>query len=122
VLAERMRQLGTTTPAFGQPTTSLTNVPGDTDVPTAMDMVNAPVDAHEITVRTARSVVETAEDRGDVGTADIATERIEAHRRPSGCCEPPPLDARFLISSTVPAGVPIGQARRLQALGCTSIS
>lgn len=81
VLAERLRQLGATTPAFGQPMTSLTDVAGDSDVPVAMDMVNALVDAHEIVVDSARAVVETAQARGDVGTADIATERIEAHEK-----------------------------------------
>jgi starvation-inducible DNA-binding protein len=79
VLAERIRQLGSPTPAFGEPLSSLTTVSGDRDVPAAMAMVDALVDAHEIVAESAHAVVELAEERGDRATADIATERIEAH-------------------------------------------
>lgn len=81
VVAERVRQLGETTPPFGAPMASLTLVAPDDEVPAAMDMVRGLVEAHEATVLAARAVVTVAEEGGDVATADIATARIEAHQK-----------------------------------------
>jgi starvation-inducible DNA-binding protein len=80
-IAERVRQLGADTPPFGGPMASLTAIPQDADVPAAMDMVRGLIDAHEAVIRTARDVVAVAEEDGDVGTADLATKRIEAHQK-----------------------------------------
>ncbi len=80
-VAERVRQLGADTPPFGAPMDSLTAVRADTDVPAAMDMVRGLIDANEAVARAARDVVTVAEEQGDVATADLATERIEAHEK-----------------------------------------
>ncbi len=81
VIAERVRQLGADTPPFGAPMDSLTAIRADTGVPDAMDMVRELIEAHEMTSRAARAVVTVAEEQGDVATADLATERIEAHQK-----------------------------------------
>jgi starvation-inducible DNA-binding protein len=80
-IAERVRQLGADTPPFGAPMDSLTAVRADTDVPAAMDMVRGLIDANEAVARAARDVVTVADEQGDVATADLATERVEAHEK-----------------------------------------
>ena len=80
-IAERVRQLGVDTPPFGAPMDSLTAVRADAGVPTAMEMVEQLIEAHEAATRAARDVVSVAEEQGDVATADLATERIEAHQK-----------------------------------------
>lgn len=80
-IAERVRQLGADTPPFGASMASLTGIGQDSEVPAAMDMVRGLIDAHEATSRAARDVVTVAEEQGDVATADLATERIEAHQK-----------------------------------------
>jgi len=81
VIAERIRQLGADTPPFGTPMDSLTAIRADSGVPPAMDMVLELIEAHEMTSRAARAVVVVSEEQGDVATADLATERIEAHQK-----------------------------------------
>jgi starvation-inducible DNA-binding protein len=80
-IAERVRQLGADTPPFGSPMDSLTAIRADTGVPRAMDMVRELIEAHEMTSRAARAAVTVAEEQGDVATADLATERVEAHQK-----------------------------------------
>ena len=80
-IAERIRQLGADTPPFGSPMDSLTAIRPDTGVPRAMDMVRELIEAHEMTSRAARAAVTVAEEQGDVATADLATERVEAHQK-----------------------------------------
>lgn len=80
-VAERVRQLGAETPPFGKSMATLTSVPDDDSVPDAMQMVRALIDAREAVVATARNVVETAEERSDVATVDIATQLIVDHEK-----------------------------------------
>lgn len=81
LIAERVRQLGATTPPFGQPMAMLSSIDPDEGVPRAEDMVRGLIAANEAVALTARDVVTVAEERGDVASADIATERIEAHEK-----------------------------------------
>jgi starvation-inducible DNA-binding protein len=81
LIAERMLALGHTAPASYAEFSSLSTVTDEPGVPDAMDMVRNLVDAHETVVRTARSVVKSAEAAGDVATADLATTRIEVHEK-----------------------------------------
>ncbi len=93
VIAERVRQLGADTPPFGAPMDSLSAVRAESGVPSATDMVRELIDAHEVVGRAARDVVTVAEEQGDVATADLATERIEAHQK-----------ALWMLRSTVEDG------------------
>lgn len=81
VVAERIRQLGARTPAFGEPLSSLMAVDERMEATEAMAMVEDLTLANEAAAVTARDVVSIAEEKGDVATADIATERIEAHEK-----------------------------------------
>jgi starvation-inducible DNA-binding protein len=80
-IAERMLALGYPAPASYAEFSSLASVSDEAGVPEAMQMVRNLVAANETVVRTAREVVATAEDAGDVATADLATVRIETHEK-----------------------------------------
>lgn len=80
-IAERIRQLGSPTTPFGEPMSGLASIDDDGGVPFALDMVRYLSDAHLQTAETAMTVVALAEDRGDVATVDIVTERIVAHEK-----------------------------------------
>ncbi len=81
VIAERVRQLGADTPPFGAPMDSLAAVRPDIGWPTAMGMVHELIEANETVSRSALDAVTVAEEQGDVATANLATERIEAHQK-----------------------------------------
>jgi starvation-inducible DNA-binding protein len=81
VIAERIRALGFMAPGSYAEFGRLTSVPEDEGVPEAMDMVRRLAESHEIVIRTAREIVELAEEADDVATADLATQRIEVHEK-----------------------------------------
>lgn len=80
-IAERIRSLGHYTPGGFGAFSKLTSVSEADDVPTANEMVAHLVDGHETVVRSARTLVETAEDIGDQATADLATQRLQVHEK-----------------------------------------
>jgi starvation-inducible DNA-binding protein len=80
-IAERILALGYPAPASYAELGRLASVPDDPTVPEAMEMVRRLVDGHETVIRTARDVVRAAEASEDVGTADLATVRIETHEK-----------------------------------------
>jgi starvation-inducible DNA-binding protein len=80
-IAERILALGHPAPASYAELGRLASVPDDPTVPEAMEMVRRLVDGHETVIRTARDVVRAAEASEDVGTADLATVRIETHEK-----------------------------------------
>ena len=81
LIAERIRALGVFAPgsyaAFGR----LASVTDTDGVPKALDMVRLLVEAHETVIRTARNVVNAAEDAGDQATADLGTQRLQGHEK-----------------------------------------
>lgn len=81
VVAERIRSLGVPAPATYREFTKLSVISDDQDTPDAMEMVRRLTEGHEAVVRTARALVKTAEEAGDVATADLATQRIEVHEK-----------------------------------------
>jgi starvation-inducible DNA-binding protein len=80
-IAERIRALGHLAPGSYGEFAKLASVTDEEGAPEAMEMVRRLVDAHETVIRTARHLVKTAEEAGDVATADLATERIEVHEK-----------------------------------------
>ena len=80
-IAERIRSLGHPAPGGFSSFASLSSVADTDGVPEANDMVALLVEAHETVVRTGREVVETAEQAGDVATADLATQRVQVHEK-----------------------------------------
>ena len=81
VVAERIRALGFMAPGSYREFSELGSIDDDGGNPEALDMVRQLVDGHEAVIRTARTLVKTAEAAGDVATADLATARIEIHEK-----------------------------------------
>lgn len=81
VIAERIRALDSLAPGSSTEIAALTSVEEGGGSPEALEMVARLVAGHETVIRTAREVVETAEEGGDVATADLATGRIEIHEK-----------------------------------------
>ncbi|MCA1556731.1 MAG: DNA starvation/stationary phase protection protein, partial [Acidobacteria bacterium] len=81
LLAERIRALGLYAPATYKEFGRLTSIAEEDGVPAAMLMVRLLVEGHETAARTARSVINTAENAGDAPTADLLTERLQVHEK-----------------------------------------
>ena len=80
-IAERIRALGHLAPGSYSEFARISSVQDEEGAPEAMEMVRRLVAGHEAVIRTARELVATAEDMGDVATADLATARIEVHEK-----------------------------------------
>ncbi|HLL76120.1 MAG TPA: Dps family protein [Pyrinomonadaceae bacterium] len=81
VIAERIRTLGLFAPGTFSEFTALASIKEEAGVPAAMRMVRQLVDGHEAAARTARGVLETAENANDAPTADLLTERLQVHEK-----------------------------------------
>lgn len=75
-VAERIRALGDVAPGTYKDFASLTSVTEDKSLPDAKGMVKNLVLGHEAVVKTARNVLQVANEAGDDATADLATQRI----------------------------------------------
>ncbi len=80
-IAERIRALGYLAPSSYAELGQLSSVADEEGAPDAMEMVRRLATGHETVIRTARGLVEVAEEAADVATADLATERIEIHEK-----------------------------------------
>lgn len=78
-LAERVRALQMQAPSSFAQFVRLASVREEEGAPRARDMVAALVADNEQVSRVARQVVATATDLDDMGTADLATRRAQAH-------------------------------------------
>ena len=81
LIAERIRALGHFAPGSYGAYAKLSSIPETDGVPPALEMVKLLVDAHETVIRTARSVVQLAEQVGDQATADLGTQRLQLHEK-----------------------------------------
>jgi starvation-inducible DNA-binding protein len=80
-IAERIRSLGHPAPGSYSAYSRLASVEDTDGIPEATQMVRLLVEGHETVVRTARSVLATAEEAGDQATADVATQRLQVHEK-----------------------------------------
>lgn len=80
-IAERIRALGHMAPGSYSEFGRLTSIPDEEGVPAAEDMVRRLAEDHQRLVRSARPLVEKAEEAGDVATADLVTGRILIHEK-----------------------------------------
>jgi len=80
-LAERIRALGHPAPGSYTAFNRLANVKDTEGVPRATDMLRVLVDDQETVVRTARKLLAKANEAGDDGTADLATQRLQVHEK-----------------------------------------
>src|SRR5690554_2477139 len=83
-IAERIRALGYNAPGSYAEYTRLSSIaeePGATQAPAWQEMVQQLVDGNEAVCRTARSVLDIADDADDAPTEDLATQRLQLHEK-----------------------------------------
>ncbi|HVH32822.1 Dps family protein [Tahibacter sp. UC22_41] len=80
-VAERIRSLDVVAPGSGAQFAKLSSIKEETGVPEWRDMVAQLVDGHETVARTAREVFQLADKASDQPTADLATQRMQAHEK-----------------------------------------
>lgn len=80
-IAERIRALGHHAPGSYAAFSRLSTISETEGVPKATEMVKLLVEGHEALVRTARKVLGVANEAGDDGTADLATQRLQIHEK-----------------------------------------
>lgn len=80
-IAERIRALGSKTPASYAAFTKLKSIDEEVGHPNAKEMVKQLVLGQEAVIRLARSLYETVNSSNDEATMDLLTERIEVHEK-----------------------------------------
>ncbi len=80
-IAERIRALGHRAPGSYSEFAELSVIEEDRDSPDANEMIARLVAGQEAVVRTARDVIKLAGDAGDEPTADLLTQRMQAHEK-----------------------------------------
>lgn len=81
VIAERIRALDVYAPGSYSQFGKLTSIPEESGVPEWKEMVQQLVDGHETAARTARATIKIADAADDQPTADLGTQRTEAHEK-----------------------------------------
>jgi starvation-inducible DNA-binding protein len=81
LVAERIRALGFPAPGTYKQYAALSSISETEGVPEAMEMVRQLVKGHEACAKTARGVFPGADDAGDEPTADLLTQRMQAHEK-----------------------------------------
>jgi starvation-inducible DNA-binding protein len=80
-IAERMRALGVKAPGSFSEFAALTSITEETGAPAADAMIGQLLSDHTAVSRAALQAVAAAEERGDVATADLATQRVMQHEK-----------------------------------------
>lgn len=81
LVAERIRALGHAAPGTYKKYAELSSIEETEGVPEAMEMVRQLVKAHEACAKTARSVFPLSDKASDEATADLLTQRMQAHEK-----------------------------------------
>ena len=80
-IAERIRALGHRAPGSYREFAALSGIDEDEDAPGATTMIERLVAGQEAVVRTAREIFPLVDDAGDEPTADLLTQRMQAHEK-----------------------------------------
>lgn len=80
-IAERIRALGFHAPGTYKQFIELTSIKEEANVPPATEMIKQLVEGHECAIRTLRELFPLVADNHDEGSADLLTERLEAHEK-----------------------------------------
>ena len=80
-IAERIRALGPKAPASYAEFNKISPVEDAAGSPAAEEMLRQLLADHRTLARAAQAVIETAEASEDVGSADLATQRIRSHEK-----------------------------------------
>ena len=81
LIAERIRALGHPAPGSYKAYAKLTDIPEETGVPKAEDMIRNLVTGQESVVRTARKLFRVVDKAHDQPTADLLTQRMQLHEK-----------------------------------------
>lgn len=81
LIAERIRALGFPAPGTYSEFAKLGSIKETPGVPKAEEMIRLLVEGQEAVVRTARAAFPAAEKAGDQATADLLTQRMQAHEK-----------------------------------------
>lgn len=81
LIAERIRSLGEFAPGTYAQFGALTSIAEADGVPEANAMIADLVNGHEATARTAREALKGADAANDQPTADLLTQRLQAHEK-----------------------------------------
>jgi starvation-inducible DNA-binding protein len=80
-IAERIRALGVKAPGSYAEFGRLSSVKDEAGAPAAEEMIRQLLADNTTAARTARQVAEIADERGDIATNDLATERVTVHEK-----------------------------------------
>ncbi|WP_116997269.1 Dps family protein [Desertimonas flava] len=81
LIAERIRSLGEFAPGSYSQFGGLTSITEADGVPSAEEMIADLVKGHETVARTAREIFPTVDAANDEPTADLLTQRLQAHEK-----------------------------------------
>lgn len=81
LVAERIRALGFPAPGTYKQYAELSSIEESTELPEALEMVRQLVKAHETCAKTARGVFPKASSASDEASADLLTQRMQAHEK-----------------------------------------
>lgn len=81
LIAERIRALGFPAPGTYSEFAKLGSIKETQGAPKAEEMIRLLVEGQEAVVRTARAAFPAAEKAGDEATADLLTQRMQAHEK-----------------------------------------
>ncbi len=80
-IAERIRALGLPAPGSYKQFSSLSSIEEETGTPSAEEMIKQLIVGQETVVRTARSIFPLVDEANDEPTADLLTQRMQAHEK-----------------------------------------
>jgi len=80
-IAERIRALGRKAPASYSEFAEIATIAEETRAPDADGMIRQLLQDHRTAARAAQRAAETADAHGDIGTADLATQRLRVHEK-----------------------------------------
>lgn len=81
LIAERIRALGFIAPGTYTEFARLTSIKEHSGDLEAVKMIKCLIEAHEVVIKTARSVLPTAEKANDQVTLDLLTQRLQIHEK-----------------------------------------
>jgi len=80
-IAERIRALGVNAPGSYKQFAELTSIEEETGTPTAEEMIKQLIQGQETIARTARSIFPLVDEANDEPSADLLTQRMQAHEK-----------------------------------------
>lgn len=80
-IAERIRILGFFAPSSFKEFSKLSTIKDESEIPSAMKMIELLVEGHENVIKSARKILPLADNVHDEGTTELVTARISLHEK-----------------------------------------